>query len=56
MDWINALGDKNRKEFLEELVNLVEDWRATGEVMSNPELMGILAEKEDPSQHIRMEE
>ena len=40
--WIDALSDKDCKEFLEELVTLIEDWKATGEAMCNPGLAKAL--------------
>lgn len=32
MSWLDALDDKGRLLFLEELIILIEDWRATAEV------------------------
>ena len=68
LPWMNYLNEDSRREFFEDVLSAytesdaksnwsiiqdtLDDWRATAEVMSNPELSKRLLEKGDPSKYV----
>jgi|GEM_PF-1158230 len=70
--WVEFLSDDERMQFYNELLkrtmrsfitgnwsqleNLIQDWKATAEVESNPELAKALTAEEDSSQYVEIKE
>lgn len=72
LPWVDYLSDIDKMRFQGELLNttlkamvtgnwihlehLIEDWQATAEVESNPELVKALLSEEDPSDYVKIKD
>jgi predicted nucleotidyltransferase len=70
--WANFLSDEERNAFHDELIShvmkaiitddwssvgyLLEDWKATAEANSNPQLRDALLAEEDPSKYVKIKD
>lgn len=70
LPWATYLTSVDRRTFLRELMgayeesyakddwtiiqNVIDDWKATAEVESNPKLAKILAKEDDPSKYVKV--